>query len=325
MFDKNKFAVILKKILETYNNQRDFAKKSGINRTYLSQYMNMKLDKPPKPEILNKLSKSSNGLVSYEELMQICGYNLLMQLSKDTYSDFIQITDNEWSLLFGSNKIIHLKNNEAVAWSNIIENLINPKNPKRINFVESDYTKFATNKDEFDMIKRLYHFFLLLLCKYIGKKDDYDDLISKIKEMNLQINNSNSLFNVPIVGKIAAGQPILAQENIEGYLPVEPNVYGLTTSDDLFYLRVSGESMNLKVHNGDYALIHKQDYAENGDIIVAIVNSDDEATLKRYKKINNEIIMLEPMSSYPMEPIVINLKETKFLIIGKAIGQFGKF
>ena len=83
--------------------------------------------------------------------------------------------------------------------------------------------------------------------------------------------------------------------------------------------------MNLKVQNGDYALIHKQDYAENGDIIVAIVNGDDEATLKRYKKINDEIVMLEPMSTYPMEPIVINLKETKFQIIGKAIGQFGKF
>ena len=151
------------------------------------------------------------------------------------------------------------------------------------------------------------------------------------KKYNKEINPDGTVSYkakfkpIPVIGKIAAGQPILAQENIEGYLPVDPNVYGLTTSDDLFYLRVSGESMNLKVHNGDYALIHKQDYAENGDIIVAIINSDDEATLKRYKKINDEIIILEPMSSYPMEPIVINLKETRFLIIGKAIGQFGKF
>ncbi len=138
-------------------------------------------------------------------------------------------------------------------------------------------------------------------------------------------NINNQLFNIPVLGKITAGQPILAEEYLEGYLPVDPNIYGMTTPDDYFYLLVSGESMNLKVHNGDYALIHKQDYAENGDIVVAIVNGFEEATLKRYKKINDEIIMLEPMSTYPMEPIVINLKDTKFKIIGKAIGQFGKF
>jgi repressor LexA len=135
----------------------------------------------------------------------------------------------------------------------------------------------------------------------------------------------SKLFNIPVLGKIAAGQPILAEEYLEGYLPVDPNIYGMTTPDDYFYLKVAGESMNLKVHNGDYALIHKQEYAENGDIIVAIVNGDDEATMKRYKKLSDELVMLEPMSTYPMEPIVINLKETKFQIIGKAIGQFGKF
>ena len=121
------------------------------------------------------------------------------------------------------------------------------------------------------------------------------------------------------------GQPILTEEYLEGYLPVDPNIYGMQTPEDYFYLLVSGESMNLKVHNGDYALIHKQDYAEDGDIIVAIVNGFDEATLKRYKRINDELVMLEPMSTYPMEPIVINLKNTKFQIIGKAIGHYGKF
>ena len=82
----------------------------------------------------------------------------------------------------------------------------------------------------------------------------------------------------------------------------------------------------MKVKNGDYALIHKQDYAENGDIVVAIVNGDDEATLKKYKKLNEQFILLEPMSSDPtIEAITIDLKTTNFRIIGKAIGQFGKF
>jgi len=74
MFNKNKFAQILKNINETYNSQRDFSKKSGINRTYLSQYMNMKLDEPPKPKTLEKLASNSNGIISYRNLMIICGY-----------------------------------------------------------------------------------------------------------------------------------------------------------------------------------------------------------------------------------------------------------
>ena len=137
--------------------------------------------------------------------------------------------------------------------------------------------------------------------------------------------NTNSLIKVPIIGKIAAGKPILAQENLEGYLPIDPSIYGMSTADDLFYLRVSGNSMNQKVKNGDYALIHKQNYAENGDIVVAIVNGDDEATLKRYKEINKDLIALEPMSDDPSYETIYIDKNTKFQIIGKAIGQFGRF
>lgn len=74
MFDKSKFAQILKNITDTYESQRDFSKKSEINRTYLSQYMNMKLEEPPKPKILQKLANSSNGITTYVQLMVICGY-----------------------------------------------------------------------------------------------------------------------------------------------------------------------------------------------------------------------------------------------------------
>ena len=188
------------------------------------------------------------------------------------------------------------------------------------------------NSFDVDKRKKIRDFINIIIKEMINDLEDksrfhyFATLLDKENSKNKDINTiSNKLFNIPVLGKIAAGQPILAEEYLEGYLPVDPNIYGMTTPDDYFYLKVSGESMNLKVHNGDYALIHKQDYAENGDIIVAIINGFDEATLKRYKKLSDELVMLEPMSTYPMEPIVINLKETKFQIIGKAIGQFGKF
>lgn len=154
-----------------------------------------------------------------------------------------------------------------------------------------------------------------------------------LENLNSESNKIRNIFSIPttvvdipIVGKISAGQPILTQETIEGYLPVDPSIYGVSTAEDLFFLRVSGQSMNLKVKNGDYALIKKQDYAEDGDIVVAIVNGDSEATLKRYKKLNEQFVLLEPMSSDPsIEAITVDLKTTDFHIIGKAIGQFGKF
>lgn len=74
MFDKNKFAHILKKINETYANQRDFANSTGVNRAYISQYMNCYLSNPPHPKILRKIADASKGITTYEELMRVCGY-----------------------------------------------------------------------------------------------------------------------------------------------------------------------------------------------------------------------------------------------------------
>ena len=165
-----------------------------------------------------------------------------------------------------------------------------------------------------------------ILADYFGVSLDYLLGKSDIRSQQTNISNLNNIIQIPVVGKIAAGQPILAEEYLEGYLPVDPNIYGISTPEDYFYLRVAGQSMNLKVKNGDYALIHKQDYAENGDIVVAIVNGDEEATLKKFKRLNEQFVLLEPMSSDPtIEAITVDLKDTNFKIIGKAIGQFGKF
>lgn len=74
MFDKAKFGAIIKRINDSYPTQHEFADYSGVNRTYLSQYINMKLNTPPKPKILKKIADSSRGITNYHELMEICGY-----------------------------------------------------------------------------------------------------------------------------------------------------------------------------------------------------------------------------------------------------------
>lgn len=92
MFYKEKFAIILSKIKESYNSQEEFSKYSGVGRTYISQYINMKLESPPKPKILEKIANASKGLTNYDELMQICGYTNYMVDS--FFADAIHQKDN---------------------------------------------------------------------------------------------------------------------------------------------------------------------------------------------------------------------------------------
>ncbi len=309
MFDKIKFAKILSNINNTYNTMTEFAEKTGVNRTYLSQYINLKLDSPPSPKILMKIANSSNKATNYEELMLACGY-----LEKDMEID--EMSKKIFYNYLPALKKLELDDNLLdIMYKIALENSSKHKNQFNI----------LVSKLPEETKKRVYEINSKILSETNKIMKNAINSISIRAKYSIEDNITNKLFSIPILGKITAGQPILAEEHLERYLPVDPNIYGMTTPDDYFYLKVSGESMNLKIHNGDYALVRKQDYAENGDIIVAIVNGDDEATLKKYKKISDEMIMLEPMSTYSIEPIIINLKETKFQIIGKAIGQFGKF
>jgi len=125
-------------------------------------------------------------------------------------------------------------------------------------------------------------------------------------------------ISLPIVGRVTAGDPILAIENIEGYVNFDRN---LVSSEDVFLLRVKGESMiDAHIQDGDFALVKPQKDAENGEIIVALI--DDEATIKRIFK-KRDLIRLEPANPN-MEPIVIKKGEKKVTIVGKVIGIFRK-
>lgn len=162
------------------------------------------------------------------------------------------------------------------------------------------------------------------LSAFYNVSTDY--ILGLINERKEHINLQNKLFLIPIVGKVPAGEPLLAEENIEGYLPIDPMMYHLSSPDGLFFLKVVGESMNNVVPDGSFVLIKKQDYAETGDVVVALVNGDNEATLKRFKQIDNNFVMLEPDSTLQeFTPRIINLRDTEFKIIGKVIGDFKKW
>ena len=124
--------------------------------------------------------------------------------------------------------------------------------------------------------------------------------------------------SVPILGRVRAGEPILAVENIEGFLNLDRN---LASSEDVFLLRVQGDSMiEAHIEDGDFALVKSQSDAENGEIVVALI--EDEATIKRIFK-KRDLIRLEPANP-TMEPIVVKKGDKKVAIVGKVIGIFRK-
>jgi repressor LexA len=126
-------------------------------------------------------------------------------------------------------------------------------------------------------------------------------------------------LSLPIVGTVRAGEPVLAVENIEGYVNLDRS---LVSSEDVFLLRVQGDSMiEAHIQDGDFALVKPQAHAENGEIVVALV--DDEATIKRVFQ-RRDLIRLEPANP-TMEPIVVKKGEKRVTIVGKVIGIFRKF
>lgn len=153
-----------------------------------------------------------------------------------------------------------------------------------------------------------------------------DYLLGKSDIRNPEKIDSDSLFLIPILGRVPAGEPLLVDENIEGYLPIDPSMYNIDKPDGFFFLVVQGESMNKVVRNGAYVLVRKQDFCDNNDVIVAIVNGDNEVTLKRFNDLGNGFIELRPESTYSeFSSRIVNTKDTSFKILGKVIGDFKKW
>ena len=144
------------------------------------------------------------------------------------------------------------------------------------------------------------------------KGEDGKERNKKAEPKNLY--SGKEMVEVPVVGRITAGAPILAVENITDTFPIPLDFIG---NSDCFMLTVRGESMiEAGIMNGDYILVKKQNTAENGEIVVALI--DDEATVKTFYK-EKDHIRLQPENS-TMDPIIVPNCE----ILGKVAGVFRK-
>ncbi|KGP76595.1 LexA family transcriptional regulator [Desulfosporosinus sp. Tol-M] len=134
----------------------------------------------------------------------------------------------------------------------------------------------------------------------------------EILDSSSDVLEGKKVVHIPVVGRVAAGQPILAVENIEGTFPLPAD---LVRQDNVFMLKVQGESMiDAGIFDGDFIVVRQQNVARNGEIVVALI--EDEATVKRFFK-ERTLIRLQPENS-SMEPIY----SQDVSILGKVIGVF---
>lgn len=119
---------------------------------------------------------------------------------------------------------------------------------------------------------------------------------------------------LPLIGRVAAGEPLMAEQHIEGHYQVDPELFKPSAD---FLLRVSGMSMkDIGIMDGDLLAVHKTEEVRNGQVVVARI--DDEVTVKRLKKQGNIVHLLPENSEF--QPIVIDLRQQTLTIEGLAVG-----
>jgi repressor LexA len=154
---------------------------------------------------------------------------------------------------------------------------------------------------------------------YLNVESNASRGISIIKDDTESINITdaagNLVFNkIPVIGRVAAGSPILAMENIEGSVIIDPSF--INKAEDAFALKVNGDSMiNIGIYEGDLVIVSPSDKGKNGDVVVAML--DDEVTVKTLDLTGTQIRLLPENDNY--KPIEI-VNKNEFKIIGKVKG-----
>ncbi|NLU41949.1 MAG: transcriptional repressor LexA [Firmicutes bacterium] len=154
-----------------------------------------------------------------------------------------------------------------------------------------------------------------LEAKGFIKRDPSRSRAIELVDKALYAQPLKEMLNVPLVGRVTAGSPILASQNIEDYFPIPTEFVG---TGEFFMLKVRGDSMiQAGILDGDHVIVRKQDAAENGDIVVALVNGD-EATVKRLFK-EKDHVRLQPENPH-MDPIIA----VDVRVLGKVVGLVRK-
>jgi repressor LexA len=151
--------------------------------------------------------------------------------------------------------------------------------------------------------------------KAIAKKGAIEIVPGASRGIRLPANHNPG---IPIVGQVAAGNPILAEENIEDYCSLQPDFFSPPAD---YFLRVRGMSMkDIGILDGDLLAVHRTEQARNGQIVVARI--EDDVTVKRFHKNKHEVHLIAENEEF--DPIVIDLREQEMFIEGLGVGVIRK-
>lgn len=297
-------------------NQTELADKVGLKFSTISKYEKDEISIPASnlKDIANVLNVSTDYLLGNTTILNPKQYleNVLLKYN---------LTESEYDIILND-----LLENNTINLSILNSNNKNMDKIKKayceifnvyINYLESAPLDNDINIEDESTIK-----------KYLNPIDN--SFIEMLKTLNKDVivhNTNSDIFptvdvpkKYPVLGKISAGLPLLALENIEDYSYAPSSK--IQKEYDYFFLRVKGDSMNLKFPDGCLLLVQRQPTLENGQIGVIRINGDD-ATVKRFKEENN-LIILEPMSNNPIHQVQIyDPFKVKVEIIGKVISYTG--
>lgn len=152
---------------------------------------------------------------------------------------------------------------------------------------------------------------------FLKKKPDGE--LQLLRDLDFNGINHERTVNIPLVGRVACGLPIFAEENVEAMIPVSTKL--AHPGSRYFFLRVVGDSMNeAGIDDGDFVLVRQQSSAENGDVVVALI--DDEATIKEFHKKKNAVILKPKSSNKKHQPIILTNNFEIQGVVVKAISNF---
>ncbi len=286
MFNKEKFSYIIRNIKNIYASQEEFSKNSNIGRTSLSQYMNCRLDKPPKPDILKKLSNASKGLTTYNELMQICGY-----IPNNTSNDFKSLDTQLAESIFNNN--ISLLDKYDLSNSNVLDlkKILIERN-EQDSPITSQLNNFAINNSS--NAKELF-------ATLININDE-------IAKALINLHKNGYLYPIPVY-KNTKNIDLFLVSDIVDY--VNFNVPSSQSAEDYFALLIDNDTMAFLLDINDIAIIHKETEFVNGQIVAAYSTTREKCIIGKLFKYDDMIEL-----SY------LNAKSEKF--IDKDIKFLGK-
>lgn len=211
------------------------------------------------------------------------------------------------------NKLSPLDREVRQKISDNLKSLIHQKGMTQTELSDKSGIKYSTLSGYFNESSTPNVGMVQKLADTLGvMKSDIDPRYTSMDASNI-MPTDGKIKRVPILGQIACGDPITAEENINEY---RDTLADRLPSGNVFYLKAKGDSMSPTIPNGSYVLIREQPTVEDGEIAAVLVNGDTEATLKRVRRQNN-LVMLMP-DNHEYEPIVLSDDYTG-RIIGKAM------